>query len=161
MQEITKTKIINKNLLISKSISDTEKFAYEIAKRIKVNDIICLKGDLGTGKTVIAKAIGSFFHVNENITSPTFNIIKTYHTSDNLIKKIHHFDLYRIKNIDELIDIGFDDYIYDNCSIVLIEWPEIVFDSLNTKKIITIKKNDSNKLHFNENERIFTYEEYK
>ena len=162
MHEKSKKRILINNPFISKCLSDTEKFAIEIAKNANKNDIFCLEGELGVGKTVVAKAIGKFFHVKDSITSPTFNIIKTYNTSDNLIKKIHHFDLYRIKNIDELTDIGFEEYIYEDNSIALIEWPEIAYGILPIKKkIIKICKNTSFEQKTHENERILKYEECK
>ena len=160
MREKSKKKISISNTIISKSLSDTEKFAKDLAKNAKKNDIFCLIGDLGVGKTVIAKAIGKFFNVKESITSPTFTILKTYETNNKIISKIHHFDLYRIKNIDELQNIGFEDYLYDNNSIVLIEWPEVAFNILhkNIKKI-TISKHLNDKNEYNDNERVITYEE--
>lgn len=160
MQEKNKKKISVSNTIISKSLSDTEEFAKDIAKNANENDIFCLIGDLGVGKTVIAKAIGKFFNVKENVTSPTFTILKSYITNDKNIRTIHHFDLYRIKNLSELQNIGFEDYLYDNNSIVLIEWPEIAFKILpKSIKKITITKylNDNNE--FIDNERVITYEE--
>ena len=161
MQEKDVKKIINSNSFISNSISDTEEFAKKIAKLANVNDVFCLEGDLGTGKTVIAKAIGKFFNVDEELTSPTFTILKTYNTKDKKIKKIHHFDLYRIKNINELANIGFEDYLYDDNSIVIIEWPEVAVGFLpeNVKRII-IKKIIENG-EYKENSREIIYEEDK
>lgn len=139
MQEKNK-KITNKNF-ISNNIEDTIKFAYNLAKSSKCGDIFCLEGDLGVGKTVIAKGMGKFFNVKENITSPTFTILKTYNLNNKSIKRLHHFDLYRIKNIEELLNIGFEEYINDKNSIVIIEWPEIAYELLPKNiKIIKIAK---------------------
>lgn len=160
MQEKNKKKKIVSKSYVSKSILDTEKIAKNIAKNAKVNDIYCLKGDLGVGKTVIAKAIGNFFNVNDNISSPTFTILKSYDLNNKKIKKIHHFDLYRIKNLQELENIGFSDYLYDEDSIVLIEWPEVAYDLLpNHYKTITINKVMNNDSEFIEDERLIIYEE--
>lgn len=162
MQETNKKKIIISNSIISKSLSDTEKFAKNIAKNARVNDIFCLIGDLGVGKTVIAKSIGKFFNVEEEMTSPTFTILKSYNTDNNKIAKIHHFDLYRIKDLNALIDIGFEECLYDNNSIVLIEWPEIAKEILpSNKKVITIQKVFDNYHCDNSDERKIIYEEYK
>jgi tRNA threonylcarbamoyladenosine biosynthesis protein TsaE len=139
MQEKNKKK--NNNFFISKCIDDTKKIAYDLANNAKPGDIFCLEGDLGVGKTVIAKGIGNFFNVKEEITSPTFTILKTYNTKDKIIKTINHFDLYRIKDKNELINIGFDEYIYDKNSISIIEWPEVALELLpNNIKIIRITK---------------------
>ena len=160
MQEKNKKKISVSNTIISKSLSDTEEFAKDIAKNANENDIFCLIGDLGVGKTVIAKAIGKLFNVKESITSPTFTILKSYDTNNKTIKKIHHFDLYRIKNIGELQNIGFEDYLYDKNSIVLIEWPEVAYELLPKMiKSITITKHLNDNNEFNDNERVITYEE--
>lgn len=160
MQEKNKKKKIVSISYVSKSVLDTEKIAKNIAKNAMVNDIYCLKGDLGVGKTVIAKAIGNFFNVNDNVSSPTFTILKSYDISNKKIKKIHHFDLYRIKNLQELENIGFSDYLYDDNAIVLIEWPEVAYDLLpNHYKTITIRKVMNDNSEFAEDERLITYEE--
>ena len=160
MQEKNKKKISVSNTIISKSLSDTEEFAKDIAKNANENDIFCLIGDLGVGKTVIAKAIGKFFNVKESITSPTFTILKSYETNNKIIKKIHHFDLYRIKNVNELQNIGFEDYLYDKDSIVLIEWPEVAYELLpKNLKSITISKHLNDNNEFEDNERVITYDE--
>ncbi len=87
--------------------------------------VIFLKGNLGAGKTTISQAILNSFGVLQQVTSPTFNIVNTYSDADN--KEYYHFDLYRIKHIAELEDIGFYEYI-DSGRPCLIEWPEIIQD---------------------------------
>jgi tRNA threonylcarbamoyladenosine biosynthesis protein TsaE len=87
--------------------------------------VIFLKGNLGAGKTTISQAILNSFGVLQQVTSPTFNIVNTYSDADN--KEYYHFDLYRIKHIAELEDIGFYEYI-DSGRPCLIEWPEIILD---------------------------------
>lgn len=144
---------INKSY-ISKSVDDTIKFAYQIAKILKKRDILCLDGELGTGKTVIAKEICKFFLVNDDVISPTFNILKIYKTKNKDIKLIYHFDLYRIKSISELYNIGFEEYVYSDNAITIIEWPEIAMDFfLNGYKKINI---DFVKQSIDK--RIFSYE---
>ena len=144
---------------ISHSINDTEKFASFLAKNAKPNDVFCLEGELGVGKTVVAKGIGKFFNVSDSITSPTFTLLKTYDVDNNKIKKIYHFDLYRIKSIEELYNIGFEEYLYDENAISIIEWPEIALDIIENKiKIIKISKEDDINCN-SENYRTITYEE--
>ena len=116
-------KIINVN-----SITETEKFACELGEKLVKDDILLLNGDLGTGKTVISKAICKFFKVSDTVISPTFNILKIYNTNDKNIKKILHFDLYRIKDKNELINLGFYDYLAYDDSLVLIEWPTFAYE---------------------------------
>jgi len=84
--------------------------------------IILLYGNLGAGKTTLTKAILAKLGIKEAITSPTFNIVSTYQLPTG--QHVHHFDLYRIKSIEELYEIGFDEYL-DSGKLCLIEWPEI------------------------------------
>lgn len=125
--------------IITNNVKETEKFALNFAKKLKAGDIVLLNGDLGTGKTVIAKSICNFFNVDNEVTSPTFTLLKSYNTSGK-IDKINHFDLYRLKNVSELDNIGFTDVIYEDNSISLIEWPEIATSVL-SKTCITIEIN--------------------
>lgn len=153
MQEKNKKKRIVNNHFISNKLDDTIEFAYNLAKNAKPGDIYCLEGELGVGKTIIAKGMGKFFNVKESITSPTFTILKSYDVNHKSIKKLHHFDLYRIKNIDELINIGFDEYINDKNSISIIEWPEVAYGLLPNSIIrINISKPNNN----SETDRILT-----
>ena len=142
MREKNKKKKIN-NVFISNNLEDTIEFAYNLAKNSKAGSIYCLEGDLGVGKTIIAKGMGRFFNLKENITSPTFTILKTYNLDNKSIKRFYHFDLYRINNIDELINIGFEECINDKDAIILIEWPEIAYELL-PKSIIRINISKSN-----------------
>ena len=104
----------------------TKSSRINIAKNIKVGDVLFLIGELGVGKTTFIKFLINFFQINKNhsvteIPSPTFNLINEYQI-DSLILK--HYDLYRIKNEKELNSIGiFED---NSEQITLIEWPEII-----------------------------------
>ena len=99
-----------------KDVIDLRNFAKKFAKTLKAPQTIALHGDLGVGKTEFARAIiKEFFGKDTTVPSPTFTIVQEYGI-------ISHFDLYRIKNISELEEIGFNDAIYKN--IVLVEWPE-------------------------------------
>ena len=112
-------------------------FAENIAKQTKKGDIILLNGDLGSGKTFFSNAFINYFNKIENrdveqITSPTFNIVKTYKTNN---FTIYHFDLYRIKNIEEVYELDVED-AFENVS--LIEWPDVVRDVLPEGCVIDI-----------------------
>ena len=137
----------NKKLL---SIKDSEHLAAEISKLFKQGDVIVLDGDLGSGKTTIIKLICAQFNIWD-VSSPSFSIVNEYSG----IKKVYHFDFYRIKKIEELYDIGFDEYLSDQEAIIFIEWgnlmPEILpkehflielrQNSLDERIIKIIKKN--------------------
>ena len=107
--------------IISDSQTDTEKIAKLIAKYIKNKDIIVLTGELGAGKTKFVEGFLSYFNLQDEISSPTFNIVNEYST-DNF--NIYHFDVYRLEDIDEFFAIGGEEY-FDK-GICLIEWGETI-----------------------------------
>ena len=140
----SKMKIQLNNKILLNNLTVTNEFSYSLAKIAMPSDIFCLIGDLGAGKTIIAKGFGKFFNVNEEITSPTFTIYKNYTTGNDKILRLHHFDLYRIKSVNELEDIGFFEAINDESAITLIEWPEVALKLLNRKHyIVNLYKNDN------------------
>lgn len=123
------------NLLNEK---DTVKVVETIAKESKIGDIITLTGELGSGKTFFANAFINYFLTKNgmdriNVTSPTFNLVKTYNVGN---FDIYHFDLYRIKNEKELLELDFDSAF---ANISLIEWPEIAADFLPKKFVKNIR----------------------
>ena len=82
--------------------------------------MLSLRGDLGMGKTVFARAfIQSLTSAEEEVPSPTFTLVQVYETSP---ASVYHFDLYRLKSPDEILELGFDDALDDGC--VLVEWPD-------------------------------------
>lgn len=107
-------------LTIVNSEEDTTHFATSFAKKLIAGDIVAFTGDLGTGKTFIVKSIAKYFGI-ESVTSPTFSIVNTY-SGD---VEINHFDFYRIKKLEELYDIGFDEYLSNNSAITFIEWADM------------------------------------
>ena len=108
-----------------------ENFCEDVSLKLKKGDIICLSGELGSGKTTFARnLINSIYKKNNlikptSIKSPSFPILLTYEVNQ---FEIFHYDLYRISNINELIEINIFEEL--NNSITLIEWPEIVLDHL-------------------------------
>lgn len=108
--------------MTSSSPAETIKFAQKLAKLIKAPALILLKGELGTGKTLITKAVASALGYQGDVTSPTFNLVQEYQAEIEII----HMDLYRLNQSEELLDIGFEDYL-NREAVVLIEWPELAF----------------------------------
>ena len=92
----------------------------EIIHLSQSDTVFCLYGDLGAGKTTLVKNICEKLNVEGNISSPTYPIINEYNYSSG---KIYHIDLYRIKSIDEALNIGLEDYLYSG-SLCFIEWPD-------------------------------------
>ena len=108
---------ININL---KSEKDTLKFGSNLAKIARCGDIFALSGDLGTGKTVVARGfIKQIIGNDTNVASPTFNLVNTYESNKGTI---WHFDLYRLENSNEIEELGLDEAISEG--ICIIEWPE-------------------------------------
>ena len=116
---------MEKEIFTTNSEDETISLGFKMAKRLKKGDVVAFTGDLGAGKTEFIKGICSYFKVDEIVTSPTFTIINQYNgTAFNSDISIYHLDLYRINNIEELIEIGFDDCINYEESIKLIEWAD-------------------------------------
>lgn len=131
--------------IISNSDLDTIELAQNIESEKFPNMVICLEGDLGSGKTLFAKAFAKSMGITENITSPTFTIIKEYNGEDNF--RLFHMDVYRLNEMKE--DIGIEEY-YKKKGVCIIEWSDLISDILPKKRLdIRIKIVDENK-------RIFT-----
>ncbi|HOI29753.1 MAG TPA: tRNA (adenosine(37)-N6)-threonylcarbamoyltransferase complex ATPase subunit type 1 TsaE [Melioribacteraceae bacterium] len=105
---------------IVESESETEEIAAGFSEMISEGDLVLLNGDLGSGKTFFVKCLCSNYGI-QNVTSPSFAIVNEYSG----LKKIFHFDFYRIKKLNELYDIGIEDYLKDDKAIALIEWAEL------------------------------------
>ncbi len=87
------------------------------------NRVFAFYGKMGAGKTTFIKALCTELGVDDVITSPTFAIVNEYTAGDG--SPIYHFDFYRIKKLDEVYDMGYEDYFY-NGGLCLIEWPELI-----------------------------------
>lgn len=110
------------------NLEDTKKLAEEIANEINTGEVITLKGTLGAGKTFFTNCFINYLMKKNNlkeveVASPTFNIVKEYQLND---YSIYHFDLYRLKNKNELYELDIEN-CFEN-GITLIEWPEIAED---------------------------------
>ena len=116
------------------SESDYVKLFDLIQKKDKSLKIFLFTGQVGSGKTTMIKSFTKKLSVNNNTSSPTFNIINEY--KDDNEKSIYHLDLYRLKSINDLVEIGFEEYI-NSGNYCFIEWPEIA-DSFFVDKYINI-----------------------
>lgn len=106
----------------SNSEDDTRAFGEKLAALLRPGDVLCLYGDLGSGKTVLARAIIRALSANpgREVPSPTFTLVQNY--DDVSPAPLWHFDLYRVKDAEELYELGWEDALFGG--ILLIEWPE-------------------------------------
>ena len=114
-----------------RNLEESKNFGISLGKLLKAGDILCLNGDLGAGKTTLSKYIGLGLGVEDYITSPTFNLIKEYKGR----LTMYHFDVYRLEGVDDLYDLGFDEYFYGN-GVCIIEWANKIQEILPEEKIV-------------------------
>lgn len=116
---------------ISRSEAQTAAYAQALARRTAPGCVLCLTGDLGAGKTVFARGFARGLGITDPVTSPTFTLVNSYEgrMPDGSRRTLHHFDLYRLVDPEELHDIGWEEY-FDGESICLVEWPERAGDLL-------------------------------
>lgn len=122
---------------ITHTEEETINLGYKIGCHLQPGAVICIDGDLGTGKTHLTKGLAKGLNIDEYITSPTFTLVNEY---DGRLK-LYHFDVYRIDDPYEIEAIGFDEYIYSD-GVSIIEWSSIIEDLLpNDRLNIKISKN--------------------
>ena len=112
--------------IISKSPAETADLGKKIGAMLPEGVVICLYGDLGAGKTLFVQNLARGMGIDEDVTSPTFNIMNVYEGR----LPLYHFDLYRLEQEYELEDIGFFDYVEESDGIVVIEWADKFADCL-------------------------------
>lgn len=131
--------------IITKNPNETLKLGLTIAKKLKGGEILALSGDLGGGKTTFVKGLGKAFEI-KNIKSPTFVLAKIYPLKKGKVKFFHHLDLYRLKNVREVKNLGILENLGNPNTIFAIEWAEKTKKILPRKKIvITFKYLNKNK----------------
>jgi tRNA threonylcarbamoyladenosine biosynthesis protein TsaE len=114
----------------------TMKLGRKLGELVHSGDIICITGDLGAGKTHFTKGVAQGLEINEPITSPTFTIVNEYEGR----LKLHHFDVYRVCDPDEIEAIGFDEYIFSD-AVSIIEWSNFIEELIPREHIwVDIKK---------------------
>lgn len=103
------------------SEEETKRLGINIGNSCKCGDIYCLIGDLGVGKTAFAKGLAKGLNIQEHITSPTFTLVNEYEGR----LPLYHFDVYRITDIDEMDEIGYEEYFFGD-GVCLIEWADMI-----------------------------------
>ncbi len=105
---------------------ETVQIAKNLAKQAKAGDVYCLSGDLGVGKTVFTKGFAKGLGIQEPVNSPTFTIMQIYEEGN---LPLYHFDVYRIEDVEEMEEIGYEDYFYGE-GVCFIEWAELIKEIL-------------------------------
>ena len=120
---------------ILKDISDIDTAAKIFVEKFGNKKIFAFYGEMGAGKTTFIKAVCKSMEVTGTITSPTFSLVNEYETDNGMT--IYHFDFYRIENIEEVYDFGYEDYFYSD-KMCFIEWPELV-ETLLPEDVVEVK----------------------
>lgn len=119
------------------SAEDTYQFGVKLGMNCKPGELYCLLGDLGVGKTVFTQGFAKGLGIEEPVNSPTFTIVQIYEEGR---MPFYHFDVYRIGDVEEMDELGYEDYFYGQ-GVCLVEWANLVTEILPEKvKVITIEK---------------------
>lgn len=116
------------NINITNSAEETEKLGEEFAKKIKPGEVVCLFGDLGSGKTTFVKGVARGLGIKTRLISPTFILVRKHKISIRYqvsgIKYMYHIDLYRLKDKKEAESIDLKEILEDRNAVIIIEWAE-------------------------------------
>lgn len=125
-------------IIESFNAKDTYEIGYNLGSKATMGQVYCIHGDLGVGKTVFSQGFAKGVGVSEHVNSPTFTIIQEY---NGMNMPFYHFDVYRIGDISEMEEIGYEDYFYGD-GVCLIEWAELIDKILPIERTtIRIQKN--------------------
>ena len=102
------------------SLSDLPRVAEAVVEALDVRTVVLLRGGMGAGKTTLVSRIAALLGAEDAVTSPTFALVNQYEGTE---QRIYHFDFYRIDNIEEVFDLGYEEYFYSG-DLCLVEWPE-------------------------------------
>ena len=129
--------MIGKMVTETRSPEETYELGRKIGLQARPGQVYTLTGDLGVGKTVFTQGVAAGLGITEPVSSPTFTIVQVYEEGR---LPFYHFDVYRIGDIEEMEEIGYDDYFFGE-GICLIEWAELIEEILPENRIsITIEK---------------------
>ena len=127
----------------SAGVHEHDKIAEQILDKYPKTRLFALSGPMGAGKTTFIKALCRHLEVKDTVSSPTFSIVNEYRTKNNV--PVFHFDLYRMRKPEELLDIGYEDYFFSG-NYCFIEWPEVAANLIPDDCLyITIMVDDESK----------------
>lgn len=123
--------------LVTKRAAETEAAGEWLAARLIGGQVVCLSGDLGGGKTTFMKGLARGLGVTGTITSPTFVVEAAYKVKSKKekVKKLYHFDVYRVKSAREMLALGWEEVLVDPDGVVVVEWAERIAEILPAKCI--------------------------
>ena len=125
-------------IIETNSEKETYNLGFRLGKEAESGQVYTLVGDLGVGKTVFTKGLAAGLEIEEPVSSPTFTIVQIYEEGR---LPFYHFDVYRIGDVEEMDEIGYEDYIYGE-GVSLIEWANLISDILPEHYTeVTIEKN--------------------
>lgn len=124
--------------IICSTEAETRDFATEVAKALKGGEVLCLHGELGTGKTAFTSFLAQALGVKERVMSPTFVLLRSYETTHPVIKHLHHLDAYRLETREDFESLGFEDLLSPE-DLIVIEWAEKVEEWLPKGRRVHIK----------------------
>lgn len=114
---------MNNSMLIARTVEDLFQVSKTLLSEFGNERIFAFEGKMGAGKTTLIKAFCKELGVEDNVSSPTFSLVNVYSNQEG--NDVYHFDFYRIKKLEEVFDIGYEEYFYSG-NYCLIEWPELV-----------------------------------
>lgn len=127
-----------KKVIETGSEKETFDLGYSIGKEAEPGKIYALSGDLGVGKTVFTKGVAAGLSVKEQVNSPTFTIVQVYESGR---LPFYHFDVYRIGDLEEMDEIGYEDYFFGE-GLCLVEWADLIKELMPEETVwVTIEKN--------------------
>ena len=118
---------------ITKSLDETQELATRVAKNVAIGTVVALIGNLGTGKTAFTQGFAKAMGISGAVGSPTFKLISEYEGTEHWL---YHIDCYRLKNAQQFINIGGEEYLTSDKGITLIEWADIIEEILPKDTII-------------------------
>ena len=124
--------------MISHGPGETVAIGEALAGSLRDGDVVLLHGDLGAGKTTLAKGIATAFGIEDVVSSPSFSLVNEYDTGlAAAVTRLYHLDLYRLRSEADLASIGFEDFVAPADGVTLVEWPERAATALPERFLLT------------------------
>lgn len=117
------------------SLSELDNVAEQIISSLDSRNVVLFRGGMGAGKTTLISRIVAQLGAEDTVTSPTFALVNEYEGADKML--IYHFDFYRIDKVEEVFDLGYEEYFYSG-DLCLVEWPEKI-EALIPDDVMTVK----------------------